>query len=90
MKCFIDDECFVGFCSKDKLQQKTGYLGYKVISPEELLSRKDLSVIIATSFGMEEIRQTLEWGDIPKIRFMMVLCTIIRRLEWNNIFHRIL
>ena len=66
LKCFIDDERFVGFCSKDKLQQKTGYLGYKVISPEELLSRKDLSVIIATSFGMDEIRQTVECGGYPQ------------------------
>ena len=66
LKCFIDDERFVGFCSKNKSQQKTGYLGYEVISPEELLSRKDLSVIIATSLGMEEISQSIEWGGVSK------------------------
>lgn len=66
LKCFMDDERFIGFCSRDEIQQKTGYLGDKVISPEELLSHKDLSVVIGTTFGMEEIRQTLEMRGYPK------------------------
>lgn len=45
----VKDTRFVGFCAATKEKQKNGYLGYPVMSPEELFARKDLSVVISTS-----------------------------------------
>lgn len=63
---WIDDERFIGFCSKTKEKQKSGYLGYPVMKPEELLSRKDLSVVISTTRACDEIAQILANGGYPK------------------------
>ena len=40
------DERFWGFCCQIKEKQEKGYLDHPCLSPEELLRRKDLSVII--------------------------------------------
>lgn len=69
---FADDPRFAGFCSKTKVKQQHGYLGYPVISPEELLEKKDMSVVISVALDVEEIRQILEHGGYPseQIYFM--------------------
>lgn len=60
------DRRLIGFCSQAKAQQENGYLGYPVMSPEELLARKDLSVVISTINAFEEIRQILKAGGYPE------------------------
>lgn len=59
------DRRFIGFCADDKEKQKTGYLGYPVMSPEELLAQRDLSVIVCTSRAREEIFSVLASGNYP-------------------------
>lgn len=56
-----DDERLIGFCSHTEEKQKRGYCGYPVISPEELFSRKDLSVVISVDSkeAKDEIKQLL-------------------------------
>lgn len=56
---------FVGFCSSSKVKQENGYLGYPVMSPEELLSRRDLYVIIASTNAHDELLGILENGGYP-------------------------
>ena len=65
LRDWANDERFVGFCSQTKAKQRDGYCGYPVMSPEELLERKDLNVIIATLQFDEEIRQILLGGGYP-------------------------
>lgn len=60
------DERFIGFCSGSKAKQEKGYLGFPVMSPEELLSRKDLYAIIATYAFKDEITQILKDGGFPQ------------------------
>ena len=48
-------EGIVGFCSSTGVKQKNGYLGYPVMSPRELLSRRDLYVVVATSAARDEL-----------------------------------
>lgn len=61
-----DDERFIGFCSHTKEKQKNGYFGFPVMAPEELLSRKDLSVVISTVLAKDEILQILHDGGYPE------------------------
>ena len=60
-----EDKRFLGFCSKTKRKQENGYLGYPVISPEELFTRRDLSVVISTPRYMEEICRILKEARYP-------------------------
>ena len=60
------DKRFLGFCCQTKKKQEEGYLGYPCISPEELLRRKDLSVIISVKWDFDEIRQILKDGGYPE------------------------
>lgn len=60
------DERFIGFCSQTKEKQEQGYCGWPVMSPEELLARKDLSVCISTTRAYEEIKRILEEGGYPQ------------------------
>lgn len=62
---FKNDSRFIGFCSRTKKKQQNGYLGYPVMSPEALLSRKDLSVIILTRAWRDEIKEGLISGGYP-------------------------
>lgn len=59
------DRRFVGFCSQTKEKQRNGYLGLPVISPDELFSRRDLGVVIATRSSRLEIMQLLEENNYP-------------------------
>lgn len=61
-----EDKRFIGYCADNKEKQKTGHLGYPVMSPEELLARKDLSVIVCTCRARPEIFSVLEAGNYPK------------------------
>jgi len=61
----VADQRFIGFCSNNKTKQEKGYLGQPVMSPEELLSRGNLSVIISTSRARTEILSWLESGGYP-------------------------
>lgn len=60
------DKRFIGFCSRTEEKQKNGYYGYPVMSPEELIARKDLSVVISTNDAYEEIKQILKDGGYPE------------------------
>lgn len=60
------DERFVGFCCQTKKKQEEGYLGYPVMSPEKLLHRRDLTVIISTIRAKDEIMQILREGNYPE------------------------
>lgn len=65
LPCFAKDSRFIGFCSKTKAKQENGYCGYPVISPDELLSRKDASVVISSSKYKEELLEALNRRRIP-------------------------
>ena len=41
------DKRIVGFCSNNRSKQETGYLGYPVISPEELSAQRDYYIIVS-------------------------------------------
>lgn len=60
-----NDSRFIGFCSGTKRKQHNGYLGYPVMSPKELLSRKDLNVVVSTRKFRDEILQLLKDGGYP-------------------------
>lgn len=65
---FVKDKRFTGFCSNNVRKQAGGYLGYPVMSPEELLRRKDLTVLICAPSAREEIRRLLDEGGYPQDR----------------------
>lgn len=62
---FQADKRFIGFCSSTVEKQKNGFMGYPVMSPEELLARKDLTVIISASSAEREIKNILNRGGYP-------------------------
>lgn len=66
LRFFEGDPRFIGFCSRTVSKQKNGYLGYPVMSPEELLLRKDISVLIATASQKDEILEVLRKGKYPE------------------------
>lgn len=62
-----DSNRFAGFCCKTEYKQKNGYLGYPAISPEKLLSQRDLNVVVsAAGQARSEIMQILKDGAYPK------------------------
>ena len=65
-----DKAGFAGFCSSTKVKQENGYLGFPVMSPEELLSRRDLYVVISTRDARDELYSVLENGDYPPERII--------------------
>ena len=62
---FAGDKRFWGFCSHTKKKQKHGYLGYPVISPEELFTQRNFSVVISATRCAEEIRGILNAERYP-------------------------
>lgn len=56
---FINDARFIGFCDKNENKQKNGFEGYPVISPSELLTKKNISIVISTHRGLVEIKNYL-------------------------------
>lgn len=61
-----NDKRFTGFCSNNLLKQKNGYLGYPVMSPEELLGQKDMMVLVYAPSAKKEILQLLRDGGYPQ------------------------
>jgi len=61
------DERVAGVCSQTKAKQKNGYCGYLVMSPEELLARRDLNVVLSVDWEVpkNEIKQVLHEGKYP-------------------------
>lgn len=68
LRFWRNDKRLIGFCSQTKEKQEKGFWGYSVMSPETLLTRKDLSVIISVSADKpkNEIRQVLREGNYPE------------------------
>lgn len=62
---FTGDNRFIGFCSNNEMKQKNGLLGYPVMSPEALLARRDLSVLVSAPKAKCEIMQLLQEGGYP-------------------------
>jgi len=62
----VDDKRFIGFCSNNVLKQNSGYLGYPVMSPESLLDRKDILVLVCAPIAREEIMRLLREGGYPQ------------------------
>lgn len=63
---FKEDERFLGFCSSTIEKQRTGFCGHPCMSPEELMERKNLAVIICTTEAAREILTILSSGGYPK------------------------
>lgn len=61
-----NDPRFIGFSSSTKEKQKNGYWGFPVMSPTELLARKDLSVVISTRIYRDEVIELLNNGGYPE------------------------
>ena len=66
LNIWAQDKRFIGFCSSTEEKQKNGFLGYPVMSPEKLLARKDLGVVISTTNARDEIMQILREGQYPE------------------------
>lgn len=60
------DGRFMGFCSSTKRRQVYGCAGYPVMSPEELIARRDLAVIVSACGAKFEIMQILKDGGYPQ------------------------
>ena len=63
---FCEDRRFLGFCSSTVEKQKNGYLGWPVMSPEELARRRDLSVVVSSPNARQEILQILREMGYPE------------------------
>lgn len=62
------DKRVIGFCSGTKKRQGKDFFGYPVMSPEELLSRRDLTVVVnvVDPTAKREIRERLQEGGYPE------------------------
>lgn len=63
---FQNDKRFIGFCSNTQEKQKNGFMGYPVMSSEELMKRKDVTVLVSASSAEKEILNILNKGGYPK------------------------
>ena len=63
---FQKDSRFWGFCSSTKEKQKNGFMGYPVMSPEELFANRNLSVIISAASAKQEIEELLSKSGYPQ------------------------
>ncbi len=63
---FENDARFIGFCDRDLEKQKTGIHGHPCISPEELLQKKDVSIIISTRRCLRAIENFLLDNGVKK------------------------
>lgn len=66
------DKRFLRFCDGDEEKQRKGCCGYPVISPEELLQRKEASVVISTHRYYNEIRKFLTDAGFPSDQIYMM------------------
>lgn len=69
------DKRIIGFCSGLKEQQGKDFLGYPVMSPEELLSRRDLTVVVnvVDPDAKEAILGVLQEGGYPSNQIFEVI-----------------
>lgn len=65
---FEADSRFIGFCDRSEEKQKNGVHGYPVMSPNELLLKKDVSIVISTRNGLKAIRQFLIENGVEQER----------------------
>lgn len=66
IECCKEIEKLCGFCDHDISKQKEGFLGFSVISPEELLANyKNEVIVIGTNFFAKEIKEELRKGGVP-------------------------
>lgn len=56
---FENDARFIGFCDRDVEKQKNGIHGYPVISPDALIQKKEISIVISTRRCLKAIEQFL-------------------------------
>ena len=63
---FQKDLRFWGFCSSTQEKQKNGFMGYPVMSPEELFLQKNMSVIISAASAKQEIEELLYKNNYPQ------------------------
>lgn len=68
------DKRIIGFCSNNKEKQETGYLGYSVMSPEELIAQNKFFVIVTPikAEPQTEILDFLERAQYPKEKIFCV------------------
>lgn len=66
LKYFTQDQRFVGFCDRDENKQQQGFHGCKVISPQQLASDMQYSVIISSSRKNLEIKNYLRSINYPE------------------------
>lgn len=76
--CFSEwsrDQRVIAFCSQNKKKQKTGYLGYPVISPEELLAQSEYFVVVAAidPYAKADILKILREADYPEDKILFLL-----------------
>ena len=86
LNIWAQDKRFIGFCSSTKEKQESGFLGYSVMSPEKLLERKDLSVVISTINARDEIMQILREGKYPE-KLIFDLAPYITAQEQGQYFN---
>jgi len=63
---YMRDDNIVGFCDRDKLKQEDGYMGYPVISPDELMTRKDYNIMICSWKFESGIKKNLLRAGYPE------------------------
>ncbi len=56
---WVEDSRFSAICDRDTNKQQCGSMGYKVMSPDELMSHRDASIVLSTHRGAREIRHFL-------------------------------
>lgn len=83
---FKNDKRFIGFCDRDIEKQKVGLNGYTVISPEQLLQMKDVSVVISTRKGAQEIKNFLKQSDFPEDR-IYEMPVWVRKIDAGQYFN---
>lgn len=68
------DQRIIGFCSNNRQKQKDGYLGYPVMSPEELLSQNEYYVVVSVSMPTprKEILDYLAKSGYPQEKIFSV------------------
>lgn len=63
---FENDARFIGFCDQDELKQQNGIHGYSVISPSELIQKKEISIVISTRRGLRSIEAFLRNNGVKE------------------------
>jgi FkbM family methyltransferase len=67
-----DDKRLIGFCDSDKKKQQEEFCGYKVFSPEQLLTMDDINIVISTHSGYDSIRERLLAAGVDENRIHLM------------------